>query len=71
MFIYESPIVTSMTNPLTTAISDSLLQKIRDFLESESDVVSVGSDPAQPTEPNAALRLLTMLDSETSWEFAS
>lgn len=58
-------------NPLSTSISDSLLQRIRDYLEAGADTISPGSDPAQPPEPNAALILLQSLDRETRWEFAS
>jgi hypothetical protein len=50
---------------LETPISDDLLQRIRDFLEQEADVIAVGNDPAQPCEANAAMRLLMSLDVET------
>jgi hypothetical protein len=55
---------------LATSISDDLLQRLRDFLAAESDMIAVGNDPAQPSELNTAGRLLTALDSETGEEFA-
>jgi hypothetical protein len=59
-----------MTNKdLSTQISDDLLQQLRNFLDSQADLVSVGSDPAQAHEPNAALQLLTALDAATDGEF--
>ena len=54
---------------LATAISDSLLQQLRSFLNAQADTVAVGSDPAQPHEPNAAMQLLTALDVATDGEF--
>jgi hypothetical protein len=63
----------SMTTPTAlntaTQISDALLQQIRNFLDDHADMVAVGSDPAQPFEPNAAMRLLTALDVATDGEF--
>jgi hypothetical protein len=59
-----------MTNlKLATPISDLLLQQLRSFLNAQADTVAVGSDPAQPSEPNAAMRLLTALDVATDGEF--
>jgi hypothetical protein len=55
---------------LSTKISDSLLQQIRDYLDENADVSYGGSDPAQDAEPNAAMQLLTALDNETGKEFA-
>jgi hypothetical protein len=54
---------------LTTPISDSLIQQLRSFFDTQADTVAVGSDPAQPSEPNAAMRLLTALDVATDGEF--
>lgn len=59
----------AMNNKLATSISDDLLQRLRDFLAAESDMVAVGNDPAQACELNAAGRLLSALDSETDGEF--
>jgi hypothetical protein len=56
-------------NQLSTQITDDLLQKIRDCLDQEADLVAVGIDPVQPSEPNAAMRLLTALDVATDGEF--
>jgi hypothetical protein len=58
-----------MNNKLSTPISDSLLQQIRDFLDRQADMVVGGNDPAQPSEPNAAMRLLTALDVGTDGQF--
>jgi hypothetical protein len=58
-------------NKLTTAISDDLLQEIRDFLDDQADVVAVGTDPAGSCESNIAMRILERLDSETAGEFMS
>jgi|HubBroStandDraft_3_1064219.scaffolds.fasta_scaffold1711737_2 hypothetical protein len=58
-----------MNNELSTLISDPLLQQIRAFLDTHADMVAGGSDPAQRAEPNAAMQLLTALDSETDGEF--
>ena len=55
-------------NKLTTQISDSLLQQIRDFLDQEADLVAVGSDPAQAYEANRPLVLLRELDRATGGE---
>jgi len=55
-------------NKLTTPISDSLLQQIRDYLDSEADLVAVGSDPAQAYEANRPLTLLRLLDQATGGE---
>ena len=60
-----------MNNVLSTRISDSLLQQIRAFLDSQADMVTGGNDPAQEAEPNAALVLLRSLDAETDGEFRS
>lgn len=57
-----------MTNPLTTAISDDLLQRLRDYLDKNADVFYGGSDPAQDAEPNEAMRLLRELDRQTNGE---
>jgi hypothetical protein len=63
------PTRTRPMNRLTTQISDELLQRIRDYLDQEADLVAVGSDPAQAYEQNAALVLLQSLDFETEAEF--
>jgi hypothetical protein len=61
----------SMTNnTLTTPVSDRLLQRLRDFLNSQADMVTGGTDPAQEAEPNAAMLLLVELDAATDGEFA-
>ena len=57
-----------MNNKLSTAVSDSLLQQIRDYLDTEADMMCGGSDPAQAYEANKALTLLRLLDRETSGE---
>jgi hypothetical protein len=59
----------TMNNKLSTSVSDSLLQQIRAFLDSEADLVVGGNDPAQEDEPNAALVLLRSLDVETGGDF--
>ena len=56
-----------MNNQLSTPISDSLLQQIRDYLDEEADVVA-GSDPAQAYEANRPLTLLRLLDRATDSE---
>jgi hypothetical protein len=53
---------------LSTAISDDLLQQIRDYLDAEADMYAGGSDPAQAYEANRPLRLLRELDSATGGE---
>jgi hypothetical protein len=59
-----------MTNlKLATPISDSLLPKLRFFLNAQADCVAGGSDPAQRAEPNSAMLLLTALDVATDGEF--
>jgi hypothetical protein len=50
---------------LSTPISDSLLQEIRDYLDQEADLIAVGSDPAQAYEANRPLALLRRLDRES------
>jgi hypothetical protein len=55
-------------NKLTTQITDDLLQKIRDFLDYEADLVAVGSDPTQAYEANWPLKLLRELDCQTGGE---
>lgn len=57
------------TNPLSTPISDDLLQRLRDYLDKNADVFYGGSDPAQDAEPNEAARLLTALDEATDGEW--
>jgi hypothetical protein len=57
-----------INNKLTTPISDSLLQAIRDHLDQEADLFVGGSDPAQDAEPNQAMRLLRELDRATDGE---
>jgi hypothetical protein len=57
-----------MNNKLSTAVSDSLLQQIRDYLDQEADLFVGGSDPAQAYEANQALTFLRLLDRETSGE---
>jgi hypothetical protein len=57
-----------MLNQLSTPISDSLLKQIRDYLDRDADVMCGGSDPAQDTEPNQAMRLLRDLDFQTGGE---
>jgi hypothetical protein len=57
-----------MNNTLSTAISDALLQRLRDFLDEEADMYAGGFDPAQSYEANKALRLLRELDGETGGE---
>jgi hypothetical protein len=57
-----------MNNILSTPISDALLQQIRDFLDSEADLMCGGSDPAQAYEGNRALHLLQELDFQTDGE---
>ena len=59
----------TMTNTLSTAISDRLLQQIRDFLDQQADMMTGGNDPAQEAEPNDAMILLQALDFETGGEF--
>jgi hypothetical protein len=56
-------------DPTSTAISDRLLQQIRDFLDREADMVVGGNDPAQPSEPNDAARLVLELDAATDGQF--
>jgi hypothetical protein len=55
-------------NKLVTAISDALLQQIRDYLDENADVSYGGSDPAQAYEANKALKLLRELDNATDGE---
>jgi hypothetical protein len=55
-------------NPLSTPISDSLLQQIRDYLDAEADMYLGGSDPAQGYEANKPLQLLRELDRATGGE---
>jgi hypothetical protein len=55
-------------NKLTTPISDSLLQQIRDFLDAEADMYAGGSDPGQALEANKPLQLLRALDRATGGE---
>jgi hypothetical protein len=54
---------------LATAISDQLLQQLRDFLDRQADMVVGGNDPAQPAEPNDAARLVLELDAATDGQF--
>jgi hypothetical protein len=53
---------------ITTQISHSLLQAIRDYLDAEADVYAGGSDPALAYEANKALTLLRLHDRETDGE---
>ena len=57
-----------MLNQLSTPISDSLLQQIRDYLDAEADMYAGGSDPAQAYETNRPLALLRLLDHATGGE---
>jgi hypothetical protein len=54
-----------MKNTLSTSISDNLLQRLRDYLDQEADMIAVGNDPAQDAEPNEAMKLLKLLDKAT------
>jgi hypothetical protein len=57
-----------INNVLSTPISDSLLQQIRDYLDQEADLTCGGCDPAQDAEPNEAMKLLKLLDKATNGE---
>ena len=59
-----------MNNVLSTQISDKLLQRLRDYLDRDADMVVGGNDPAQEAEPNDAMMLVRLLDFETDGEFA-